>query len=86
MHMAQYPIRGQYLRLDNVADVGDCAEFPPQCYFKDFYVNGISAAAGYVMRKERITSVSAPGNHTLTFGHTDTFSVGLGGQFNAGYL
>ena len=52
MHMAQYPNRGQYLRLDNVADVGDCAEFPPQCYFRDFYSKRNQRGGCYVMRKE----------------------------------
>jgi hypothetical protein len=52
MHMAQYPNKGQYLRLDNVADVGDCAEFPPQCYFRDFYSKRNQRGGCYVMSKD----------------------------------
>lgn len=35
MTIARYPNEG-YLKLDAVADVGDCAEFPPQNYYRDW--------------------------------------------------
>lgn len=35
MNIARYPNEG-YLKLDAVADVGDCAEFPAQNYYRDW--------------------------------------------------
>ena len=34
--LARYPKKGEFDALDAVKDVGDCAEFPPQNYFRDW--------------------------------------------------
>ena len=51
MTIARYPNEG-YLKLDAVADVGDCAEFPAQNYYRDWQNRRDHRGGIYIMDRQ----------------------------------
>jgi len=51
MTLARYPNEG-YLQLDAVADVGDCAEFPPQNYYDSWGERKDHRGGTYILDRE----------------------------------
>lgn len=57
MTIARYPNEG-YLQLDAVADVGDCAEFPAQNYYRDWHERKDHRGGTYIIDRKTNAHIS----------------------------